>query len=125
MVLLLETGSRLTGRPDDLGSMRPSLTQVARQPTRVVYDKLDVINVPPRQFVRKELKERFDRDEALAPASGRYKQIVLEGKRPALPLLLHPTYREVIPEPCASPTPSEPRGFGLRAFAALARVLPL
>src|SRR5215208_4521196 len=74
-----EDGSRLTGRPDDLGSMRPSLTQVARQPTRVVYDKLDVINVPPRQFVRKEVKERFDRDEALAPASGRYKQIVLEG----------------------------------------------
>jgi hypothetical protein len=63
---------------------------------------VDVINIPPRQFVRKDLYGSFDREGAVALASGRWKRVEFVGARPRRPLLGilgSKTYRKVITTP--------------------------
>ena len=63
-------------------------------------DTVDVINIPPRQIVRKQLGGVFDTREAInALASGRWKRVRLVAKRPKHPLLRRKTYRKTIHKP--------------------------
>ncbi len=98
VVLIREDGESLTSRPYDLLS-------VHRDQSFGVMTKssVDVINIPPRQFVRKELAGSFDNREAVvALASEKWKQVEFEAKRPKRPVLGvlgSKTYRKTITEP--------------------------
>lgn len=55
---------------------------------RLIADQLVVINVSPRQFVRKELHGYFGKEEADAVKTGRWERtLVFEAKRPKRPIL--------------------------------------
>jgi len=55
-----------------------------------------MINLPPRQFVHKELTGTFGREEAMALATGKWNRVEFVGKRPKRPLLWRKTYRKTI-----------------------------
>jgi len=96
--LVREDGESLTSRPYDLLS-------VGRDPSFDVLTRstVDVINIPPRQFVRKELAGSFDSREAVvALTSERWKRVQLVGKRPKRPLLWRKTYRNTVTETLTS-----------------------
>jgi hypothetical protein len=91
IVLVREDGDSLTSRPYDLMS-------VGRDPSFDVLTRsdVDIINVPPRQFVREELAASFDREGAVALATGRWERAEFVGERPKRPLLWRKTYRRTI-----------------------------
>jgi xanthine/CO dehydrogenase XdhC/CoxF family maturation factor len=98
VVLIREDGEDLTSRPYDLLS-------VHRDPSFDVMTKsdVDVLNIPPRQFVRKELAGSFDSREAVVVlTTGKWKQVEFVGefpKRPFFGILGSKTYRKTIIEP--------------------------
>jgi hypothetical protein len=90
-------GNPLISRPRDLASIQPD--PLVNRPT---VSSVDVINLPPRQFVHKDLFGSFDREGAVALASGRWKRVEFVGARPRRPLLGilgSKTYRKVITTP--------------------------
>jgi hypothetical protein len=94
IVLVHEDGKRSPpSRPDDPTTGRPT------RHSGYQYDAVVTINVPPRQFVHKGLTGTFGREEAVALATGKWKRVEFEGKRPKRPLLWRKTYRKTIVEP--------------------------
>jgi hypothetical protein len=95
IVLVRDDGKRgLPSRPSDLTTGRRDHYS---SPPR--YDVVATINVPPRQFIRKELKGTFGREEAVALATGKWQRVEFVGKRPKRPLLWRKTYRKTIISP--------------------------
>ena len=92
IVLVLADGSRVSSQPRDLTAVRATEYSTS-------HDKLAVINVPPRQFVHKDLEGEFEREGAVALAKGEWKRAEFVGKRPKRPLLWRKTYRKTIQEP--------------------------
>jgi hypothetical protein len=91
IVLVHEDGKRSSpSRPDDLTTGRPT------QHSGYQYDAVTTINVPPRQFVHKDLSGSFGREEAVALATGKWNRVEFVGKRPKRPLLWRKTYRKTI-----------------------------
>jgi hypothetical protein len=91
VVLVHEDGKRSPpSRPNDLATGRPT------RHSGYQYDALSTINVPPRQFVRKELTGTFGREETEALAAGKWKRVQFVAKRPKRPLLWRKTYRKTI-----------------------------
>jgi len=91
VVLVREAGEPLASRPYDLLS-------VERDPSFDVMTRsdVDVINLPPRQCVRKELPGSFDsREAAVALAKGKWQRVEFVAKRPKRPLLWRKTFRTV------------------------------
>lgn len=62
------------------------------------YNKLKVINLPPRQFVREELSGGFGKAAAEA-CKGRGWRIEFVAQRPKRPLFWRKTYRRVVTKP--------------------------
>ena len=95
IVLTREDAESLTSRPYDLLS-------VQRDPSFDVMTKsdVDVLNLPPRQFVRKELAGSFDSQEAVeAFTAAKWVQVEFVAefpKRPFFGILGSNTYRKTI-----------------------------
>jgi hypothetical protein len=98
VVLIREDGEPLTSQPYDLASLRhEELTG------RLAYDTVDVVNIPPRQFVHIDFRGSFDSREAVtALTSAKWQRMEFEAKRPKRPffgLLGSKTYRKTITKP--------------------------
>jgi hypothetical protein len=98
VVLIREDGEPLTSQPYNLMSLRhEELTG------RLAYDTVDVLNIPPRQFVHIEFRGSFDNREAVtALTSAKWQRMEFEAKRPKRPLLGvlgSKTYRKTITDP--------------------------
>jgi len=66
---------------------------------RTIYDKIDVINVPPRQFVHQVVMGTFDENAAYALTSGKWRSFEFVGKLPKRPffgILGSKTFRKTI-----------------------------
>ena len=91
----------IKSRPEDLATGTP-LRAGNLPPGLMTYDKLQVINLPPRQYVHKGLKGRFEREGAEALTSRRWRSIDFVGELPGRPIfgiLGSKTYRKTITEP--------------------------
>jgi hypothetical protein len=100
VVLTREDGEPLRSRPYDvLGVRRVPSSDARTSEASTVY----VINIPPRQFVHKELAGSFDSREAVvALASERWERVEIVAKRPKRPILGvlgSKTYRKTITKP--------------------------
>jgi hypothetical protein len=93
-IILDDQASPLTDTPRDVGPGMPY-----RLSTGGPYNPLDVINVPPRQFVHKNLMGEFGKEEVSVLASGSWRRVEFVGKRPKRPLLWRKTYRKTITKP--------------------------
>jgi hypothetical protein len=95
VVLIREDGEPLTS---DLTSLRhEELTG------RLAYDTVDVVNIPPRQFVHIDFRGSFDSREAVtALTSAKWQRMEFKAKRPKRPfmgVLGSKTYRKTITDP--------------------------
>jgi hypothetical protein len=100
--LVRDHGRPIESRPDDLATGRLPEIRVAMRVPRTRFDKLDVLNIPPRQFVHKELRGEFGKDAAEALSGGSWRSIDFVGERPKRPflgILGSKTYRKTITEP--------------------------
>ena len=100
--LIREDSEALVSHPDDPSTGRPSQWRVASQPSHTIYDTLDVVNLPPRQFTRLELHGKFGGDGAVALRDRRWRKIEFVGEFPGPPILGvlgSKTYRKTITEP--------------------------
>jgi hypothetical protein len=96
--MILDNGRSVESRPDDLETERQHPIRVERS-LRIIIDKLDVLNIPPRQFVHKELRGSFGKEAAKALSVGRWRSIDFVAdrpKRPFLGILGSKTYRKTI-----------------------------
>ena len=98
VVLIREDGEPLTSQPYDLTSLRhEELTG------RLAYDTVDVVNIPPRQFVHIDFRGSFDSREAVtALTSAKWQRMEFKAKRPKRPfmgVLGSKTYRKTITDP--------------------------
>jgi hypothetical protein len=105
IVLVLDGGRRLVSHPEDVSTGKPGesfhLPGSGMQPGPTTYDTLGVVNPPPRQFVRKELRGGFRKEAADALKTGRWERIAFEAQRPKRPffgILGSKTYRATILE---------------------------
>ena len=72
---------------------------------RLIADTLEVVNIPPRQVVRKELHGYFGKEVADALKTGRWERIEFVAERPARPIfgvLGSKTYRKTLAKPCGA-----------------------
>jgi hypothetical protein len=101
--LVLADGGWLASHPDDLSTGKtvhfPGSVPGGPPRERTRYDTLGVVNLPPRQFVRKELRGEFGKDAADALKTGAWKRLVFEARRPKRPLLWRRAYRKTIAKP--------------------------
>jgi len=91
-VVLAYEGGELRDRPRDRTTFRVEHGAVAS-------NAVDVINIPPRQFVHKELAGSLGKEGAAVFASGRVRRVEFAGKRPRRPILGilgSKTYRKVV-----------------------------
>jgi hypothetical protein len=93
--LVLDRGKRFVDRPMDMRS--PATATPGRMP-RKAYDALEVVNLPPRQFVHEELSGSFGKAAAEA-CKDREWRIEFVAQRPKRPLLWRKTYRKTITKP--------------------------
>jgi hypothetical protein len=93
--IVLDNGKRVTSQPLDNDTYRGH-SQIR------MYDELAVINLPPRQFVRKELRGGFGTEVASALVSGKWRRMEFVGefpRRPIFGVLGSKTYRKTITKP--------------------------
>ena len=95
--LVLDGGKRFVDRPSDMSS---TTTPIAQRRTGTIYDKLEVVNLPPRQFVHEELSGSFGKAASEA-CKNRGWRIEFVAQRPKRPLLWRKTYRTTITKPQA------------------------
>jgi hypothetical protein len=100
--LVHDDGKRFKSIPEDLGTARVgTLYPGIPTPVGAGIDSLEVVNLPPRQFVRKELQGSFGREAAVMLASGKWSRVEFVGELPARPffgLLGSKTFRCVVAE---------------------------
>jgi hypothetical protein len=91
VVFVHSGGDHHTSTPNDL--------ETGRQLSgRLMIDELKVINIPPRQFVRKEMQGYFGKEEADALKTGTWERIEFVGEFPSRPILGSKTYRKTVTE---------------------------
>jgi hypothetical protein len=89
-------------RADDLGTRKLSSTIAGGTASPYIYDKLAVLNVPPRQFVHKEMGGSFGKEATEAYRDGSWRSIDFVADRPRRPflgILGSKTYRKTITKP--------------------------
>jgi hypothetical protein len=114
VVLVRKGGEPLTSQPVDSTSAR--ITDKFSGPT---YSAVKVLNIPPHQFVRKELRGSFDKEAAETIRDGKWRSIDFVGEfpsRPILGILGSKTYRKTITKHQAATEEPEPRSWWQRWF---------